>query len=128
MKKNIITIAAALAAAIMLAGPVSSAATKPSYRAPQSPTIAFATDTTLEVVFTASPYANFYQVRYSTHSDMTGSTWVKSQDVNVNGFTVEGLQPGTRYYVQASVTNWEGVRLSPWSVTKSARTATEPTQ
>jgi hypothetical protein len=125
MKRIIIVIAATIG--LIVAGTAGYAATtKPTYAAPVNTTVAFQTDTTAEVVHSASPYADFFAVRISRNSDMSNSRHVKSQEVGVNGHSIEGLTPGTKYYVQAYVTNHSGVRLSAYSNKASFRTFTEP--
>ena len=88
---------------------------KPVYDKPTGVSAAYHTDTTMEVVFRTSPYANFFTVKYSLNSDMSSAKYYKSQDINANAISLEDLIPGRRYYIRVAVSNWEGIRLSPYS-------------
>lgn len=120
--KRLTVIATAVALIVLAAPAVQSATTKPSYAAPGRPISPFGSDTTLEVVWTASPYADFYKVKYSTRSDMSNPRYLNSRDPNANAVTLEDLRPATRYYLQVAVMNWDGVRLSSYSTRRSATT------
>lgn len=95
---------------------------KPEYRAPGKPTAVFGYEDMLEVVFTTSPYANFFKVKYSTKPDMSEPGYEWNQGVNSNSISLWGLMPNTKYYFQAAVMNFETDRLSPYSKVGSGKT------
>jgi hypothetical protein len=134
MKRTATIVAAVVAlVGIGFAAPAAYAAvTKPVYAAPGTAQVVFTTfdadsnTAGAEVAFTTAPYANFFGVQVSRKSDFsTTAKRVTSQDINANGFTIEGLTPGVKYYFRAYVTNYEGVRLSPYGGKTSVVTPTE---
>jgi hypothetical protein len=120
-RATILTTIAALAATILLAAPGTTATTKPNYQAPTNVTSPFPTDdnTSLELIWTASPYADFYTVKYSTRSDMDNARRYYTDVPSVNAVTIDGLTPGKRYYVQVAVVNSQRDRLSSYSIKRS---------
>lgn len=97
--------------------------TKPHYARPTGLTAVIVDDTAAEVVFTTSPYANFFVLQVDDVETFKSPRKIYLE-LNVNGATVDELEPGTRYWMRVAVCNYEGVRLSDWSAVKSFRTAT----
>lgn len=126
MRRWVTTLALTVALVAATATTAGSGTAKPEYVRPSSLIVVFATDTTAELVWNASPYANYYKLQVSTRSDFDDDhrrTIREPDSVNVNAFTVTGLDPGRKHWARVAVCNWEGQRLSAWSKVVVVRTA-----
>lgn len=125
MKKLALIVVALMSLAALLLAPVTavSAPLKPTYSTPTQVQPWLIGCDGFGIEWNPSPYADFYVMRYSKHSDFRNSSYVRLTTPNTTEANVEGLPPSTRFYAKVGVANFEGVRLSSYSKTISLKTS-----
>jgi endonuclease/exonuclease/phosphatase family metal-dependent hydrolase len=78
------------------------------------------TQISLQVGWDAVPGESYYQVTYSTRSDLADRKTVKP--VQDTAYWLRNLTPGTRYYFRVGVTDSSGNPRSDWSATANYST------
>lgn len=100
------------------------ASAKPVYERPTGVQVAFGDAHSAEVVWRGAAYANYYVLQLARNDEFEHAHLQSEGDSpNVNAYTVDELEAGTKYWVRVAVCNWEGQRLSPWSAARTFRTA-----
>lgn len=107
----------------VLSEPAESASSKPHYSTPSSVQPWHVSCDGFGIEWLASPYADFYVMRYSRHSDFRNSQYVRLTEANATHAETVSLPPSTRYYIKVGVANIEGQRLSYYSKTVSLKTS-----
>lgn len=103
--------------------PAESAVSKPHYATPAGIRPWHVSCDGFGIEWLASPYADFYVMRYSRHSSFRNSSYVRLTSPNVTHAEKANLPPGTRFYAKVAVSNIEGQRLSSYSKTISLKTS-----
>jgi endonuclease/exonuclease/phosphatase family metal-dependent hydrolase len=124
LKKIIAGTACALAAAVTVATPATSA--NAATTTPGDVHAASVTPTTMSIDWDAVTGASAYRVAVSGSSTMTSPTY---QDVTTSDDLVANLTPKKRYYFRVAVLDASGARISPYTgpTIPSAVTAAVPT-
>lgn len=108
---------------VLVLSPAQSAPSKPNYSTPTQVQPWIIGCDGFGIEWNASPYADFYVMRYSRYSDYRNSSYVRLTTPNVTEANVDHLPPSTRFYAKVGVANIEGQRLSSYSRTVSLKTS-----
>lgn len=100
-----------------------SAVSKPHYATPAGARPWYVACDGFGIEWIASPYADFYVMRYSLHSSFRNSSYVRLTEPNVTHAEKANLPPSTRFYAKVAVANIEGQRLSSYSKTVFLKTS-----
>ena len=128
--KRIIAAAILVLAAVLFMGPASGhGGITGKYPAPHDVEVVSDTCDSITVEWDNPAHSDFSVVRYSTNSDMSDSDYIRPQDVGSpndalgdNEVTITGLDDDDNVHIRVGTSDYNGHRLSPYSVKISERT------